>query len=80
MECYFMYSSLTVYLYHIFDVSLNDLFVFSLLLSFVESLGISISHSYQLPSEGIFLRWEIVQLLTTQTAIQALAASVPLAS
>lgn len=80
MECYFMYSSLTVYLYHIFDVSLNDLFVFSLLLSFVESLGISINHSCQLPSEGIFLRWEIVQLLTTQTEIQALAASVPLGS
>lgn len=75
-----MYSSLTVYLYHIFDVSLNGLFFFSLLLSFVESLGISIRHSCKLPSEGIFLHWEIVQLLTTQNAIQGLAASAPLGS
>lgn len=74
-----MYSSLTVYLYHIFDVSLNGLF-FSLLLSFVGLLGISISHSWQLPSEGIFLQWETVQLLTTQNAIQGLAASAPLGS
>lgn len=75
-----MYSSLTVYLYHIFDVSLNGLFFFPLLLSFVGSLGISISHSCQLPSEGIFLQWEIVRLLTTQNAIQGLAASAPLGS
>lgn len=74
-----MYSSLTVYLYHIFDVTLKGLF-FSLPLSFVGSLGISISHLWQLPSEGIFLQWETVQLLTTQNAIQGLAASAPLGS
>lgn len=59
-----MYSNLTVYLYHIFDMSLNGLFFF--LFSFVGSSGISINHSCKLPSEGVFLHWEVVQLLTTQ--------------